>query len=434
MGFFLVASGILAGLVALYFLLKPKVKQFHVDVEPMEMKVMGINIFPILCFMFRSVPDGWRKSMITKQNAPKPGKAPLRDRYDCTGKSPYTTKEIKPGQIWQVQFDMENFGFTDKASKEEAKVMGMDPTTEKSQKTSMLAAAQFGDKALEVAKKDFETAQFWFNKETLADEEVFKVGCFPLNTFVVKLNSGSLLLYAPVRIRDEVGFGAWLDLLGPVEWIVVASSYHTLHIQSVAERYPNAKIIGSPAAEDKLNFVNGLIRKKFDYNSTDENDLKAANSKLEKEGVQLFCVDGDVACNAVVAIAHNIAIECDLIYGHHDGEGMFGLTKETFREFRPEDWIDRFTKYSIISKPSSPHGFLPNYRYQIMDPKSLGAMSYEMPAPDGSSCNIMANSLRKLLNLEFESAIGPHIQIQTRENFRKNIDAAWNWLDGKPLI
>lgn len=67
MGFFLVASGILAGLVALYFLLKPKVKQFHVDVEPMEMKVMGINIFPILCFMFRSVPDGWRKSMITKQ-------------------------------------------------------------------------------------------------------------------------------------------------------------------------------------------------------------------------------------------------------------------------------------------------------------------------------------------------------------------------------
>ena len=58
-----------------------------------------------------------------------------------------------------------------------------------------------------------------------------------LRTFVVKLNSGNLLLYAPIRIRDEVGFGKWIESLGKVEWIVVASCYHTLHLQNVIQRY-----------------------------------------------------------------------------------------------------------------------------------------------------------------------------------------------------
>ena len=325
---------------------------------------------------------------------------------------------------------------TNQKAKEEAKSFGMDPTSPKYQEKCLQGAAQFGEKAVEVAKKDLETAQYWYNKEIITDEEIFKAGSLSktLRCIVVKLNSGSLLVYAPVRIREEVEFGTWLDSLGPVEWIVVASSYHTLHIQSVAERYPNAKIIGAPAAEDKLNFVNALIRKKFDYNCTDENDLKAANAKLEKEGVKLFCVDGDVACNAVVVIAHNIALECDLVYGYHDGEGMLHMSKENFREFKPEDWGFRIFKFASMSKPNSPHGFLASYRYQMMDPNSLGAMAYEQPAPDGSTCKIMANSLRTLLKLEFESGLGPHINLQTREDFKKNIDAAWNWLDGKPLI
>jgi len=70
----------------------------------------------------------------------------------------------------------------------------------------------------------------------------------------------------------------------------------------------------------------------------------------------------------------------------------------------------------------------------MMDPNSLGAMSYDQPANDGSTCNVMANSLRDMLKLEFDSALGVHITLQTSEDFKKNIDAAWNWLDGKPLI
>jgi len=425
---------ILAGLLSLYFLLKPKVKPFHVAVKPVEMKMMGIDMFPVFHFMMSVMPDGMRKSTVTKQNAPKPGKDAPRDRYDCTGKTPYTIEEIKPGKIWQVTYDMENIALTNKAAKEEMKAFGMDQTDEKFQDKCRKAAALMGEDVLEVANKDFEMAKFWYTRDTLTGEEIFEAGPSSLKTFVVKLNSGSLLLYAPVRVRDEVGFGEWLASLGTVKWIVVASSYHTLNIKAAAERYPDAKIIGAPAAEDKLNFVNGLIRKKFDYRCTDKTELETVNSILEKEGVKLHYVNGDVACNAIIAIAHNIALECDLIYGHHDGEGMVHMSKEDFRKFKPEDWGLRLFQLGLISKPNSPFGFLPNYRFQMMDPNSFGAMSYDQPALDGSSCDVMANSLREILNLDFESGLGVHISFQSRDEFKKNIDAAWNWLDGKSLI
>jgi len=415
-------------------LFRTKVEPFHVEVEPLEMKMKGINMFPMMHFMMTSMSDSRRRNAVTKQNAPVPGKAVPRDRYDLTGKTPYTIEEIKPNKIWQVTYDMENRALSDKALAEEMKAFGMNPTEEKYQEKCLKAAGLFGNGALEVVKKDLETAKFWYGKENITGEEIMEAGPMSIKMFVVKLNSGALLLYAPVRIRQEVAFGDWLDKLGPVEWIVVASSYHTLNIRAVAERYPEAKIVGSPEAEDKLKFVNGLVRNKFDYNLTDRDDLEVANAKLAEEGVQLHYVEGDVACDAVVAIAHNIALECDLVYGHHDGEGLNQLTKEEFRKFKPEDWETRLFKFASISKPNSPHGFLPNYRYQMMDYNSLGGIDYDQPAKDGSTCGIMANSLRRILMLEFESSLGVHCNLQTRDEFRRNINAAWNWLDGNTLI
>ena len=123
-----------------------------------------------------------------------------------------------------------------------------------------------------------------------------------------------------------------------------------------------------------------------------------------------------------------------MIYGHHDGEGICHLSKEDFRKFKQEDWVYRLFMFASISKPNSPNGFLPNYRFQMIDPNSYGAMSYDQPASDGTSCDVMANSLREILNLEFESGLGVHISLQSGEEFKKNIDAAWNWLDGKSLL
>ena len=46
----------------------------------------------------------------------------------------------------------------------------------------------------------------------------------------------------------------------------------------------------------------------------------------------------------------------------------------------------------------------------------------------------MATSLRKVLALPFNRAAGVHFNKMDADKFRKSIDAAWNWLDGKPLL
>ena len=73
-------------------------------------------------------------------------------------------------------------------------------------------------------------------------------------------------------------------------------------------RFPKAKIIGTPASEAKLNHINALTRKRFEINCQDESQLSALNSVLEEEGVKIFYISGDVATNAIVLVAHEIAL------------------------------------------------------------------------------------------------------------------------------
>ena len=46
----------------------------------------------------------------------------------------------------------------------------------------------------------------------------------------------------------------------------------------------------------------------------------------------------------------------------------------------------------------------------------------------------MASSLRRVLALPFNKAAGVTFAKMDADEFRKNIDAAWNWLDGRPLL
>ena len=41
---------------------------------------------------------------------------------------------------------------------------------------------------------------------------------------------------------------------------------------------------------------------------------------------------------------------------------------------------------------------------------------------------------RAAMLLEFDSVVGVHFDHMAREDFRKTIDANWNWLDGRSLI
>ena len=189
-----------------------------------------------------------------------------------------------------------------------------------------------------------------------------------------------------------------------------------------------------------INDIGNMIRilkalDKFDYITTDEDDLKKINEILKKEGLEFFMMNGDMACNSLVGLVQEkVLLECDLLYGHDDGYGIVGLNKTTFEQWKPENWSSRIFKFSMIDKPNSPYGFLPNYRFWLMDPDSLGAMLYDPPVKDGSSCKEMAMSFRKILKLPFNIAVGVHFDQMDRDKFSKSLDVAWNWLDGKSLL
>ena len=114
--------------------------------------------------------------------------------------------------------------------------MGWDYSSEIFIRKILEGAASHGQKVVETAKKDIQIGLEWAEKKTFSDKERLEGYNRKLKTFVVKLNNGNLLLYAPVQIRDEVGFGTWIESIGKVEWIVVASCYHTLHLQNVLQR------------------------------------------------------------------------------------------------------------------------------------------------------------------------------------------------------
>ena len=133
---------------------------------------------------------------------------------------------------------MEDRSKIDPKAKKEAASFGSDYSNPEVQKKILAGAASDGEKALEQAKKDLEKMLTWWKKKEFTMEERFDLPSFNVNSTVVRLNSGGLLLYAPSRIREEGGFAAWLDSLGKVEWIVIGSSFHTLSLPNVLARYP----------------------------------------------------------------------------------------------------------------------------------------------------------------------------------------------------
>ena len=70
----------------------------------------------------------------------------------------------------------------------------------------------------------------------------------------------------------------------------------------------------------------------------------------------------------------------------------------------------------------------------MMDHTGVGRITYDPSALDGSSCATMADSLREILEKDFDAVLGVHFDTMTREDFRKSVDANWRWLDGRPLI
>jgi len=407
-------------------------KKLHIDVKPPTMHIGDVNILPAIKTCFGLLPESVRHSIILAAAAPASGIIP-RDRYEILGEEPYTVEEVSPN-VWRVGYDRENHFMVNEDAKMQAKMLGLDIQQEETAWRVMQGAEGFGREYSACAHKDIREARYWNSVAKIKDEDIMNVAKITENMVVVKLNDGSVMLYAPVKIHDETKFGQFLKNLGTVEWIVAPSSEHTLQLPSIIKKFPNAKVIGSKNAEKKLNYVNALERKQVDYDYTDENELREVNKMLKKEGVQFFYICGDVVTHSLFSIAHNVALECDLLYSHHDGEGFLMVDKKQFRALKPEDWSWRIFKFSLLSKPNSPNGFLPAYRFWFMDPSCMWQFQLTPPAEDGSSCKEMADSLRTALNQDFETAVGVHFNTMKGSDFKKSIDANWNWLDGQSLL
>ena len=124
-------------------------------------------------------------------------------RYDCVGEDPYTIVEVVPNKLWRVTYDMAM-----------TKAFGMDPNDPAYAAKVLAGAEQYGEKAVEVARQDVQKLVEAWAKDSYTDEEIYKLSAWSLNSFVIKLKSGSLLLYAPVKVREETGFAQWVDSLG----------------------------------------------------------------------------------------------------------------------------------------------------------------------------------------------------------------------------
>ena len=168
-------------------------------------------------------------------------------------------------------------------------------------------------------------------KQGKTAETIKAVGPFPQNMIVVKLNSGGVLLYSPVRVRQDCDLADWLKTLGPVKYVVLGSSAHTLQIPSVVKSFPDAKFVGSEGAWMKLNNFKGFPKNKPDFMSTNKQELEQLNKELEPEGVKFYNIDGDHATSALVGIAAKTAMEVDLIYSRHSG-GLFSMKEDDIDE------------------------------------------------------------------------------------------------------
>lgn len=117
-----------------------------------------------------------------------------------------------------------------------------------------------------------------------------------------------------------------------------------------------------------------------EYLSTDETFIEELNKILRKEGIKFFSINGDVLNNSLLCLVDNqILLESDLVFGHHDGHGIFDLDQEKLLQWKPEDYPTRLYKFWLLSKPNSPNGFLPRYNECIIIYKGVILCTYLLP-------------------------------------------------------
>mmetsp|Transcript_24857 Transcript_24857/g.52041 ORF Transcript_24857/g.52041 Transcript_24857/m.52041 type:complete len:439 (+) Transcript_24857:82-1398(+) len=388
---------------------------------------------PLPIRIIGKLPKAIRAPNLIKSSQPKPPK----DAIDVLGKNdpsapdPYDIVSIEEGKIWRVKYhflaDLE-------------KAAGLEAITGKSftDANTILANVPPEMKDIVAADLELQKRQLGMTQQ----ERVEKKYLSSQNMLVARLDakdeeSGKekLLVYNPCRMRPSIM--EWLDGVGTVSYIVSGSSAHTNQLCQASEAFPKAKIVCAELAEMKCTAI-GMRNADFVY--TKKEDLKSLNAALANDGgAELHYVEGDTFTHAALVLVHGHLFECDLIYGRHCKTRMAGTSKEQFEDAnRFSSASERSFWYTLIAGTASYTGCSPTYRVMGMDPRSpfCGVL---LECPKDDSCSRMAGSLRKVIGLKFDAALMVHGGGDApagipAEEFKKNIDANWNWLDGKPLI
>jgi len=432
-------GGLVSYIAANYYIDRLTSTPLHVkcELQP-ELKVYGFDLMPAVGAILKSIPESTRRNMFAKAGAPKTDDPP--DWFDLFGEDPYKVEEVVPGKVWSVRYLTANFMAFDLDAKAFQKIGGVDMMEESTGARIMRNAEQFGREVSHQARKDLESIIKFENmiiEKGQCDETVRTAGPVPLYMSVVKLNNGDLLLYSPVKIHDDVDFGRWLENLGVVKWIVLGTSAHSLQLPAVMKKYPEATYIASKDSWQKLVHFKGWKKQKADFEYDNPEDLERLNNLLSEEGIKFHFVKGDCCTQACIPIAHKTALECDIIYSLSNG-GFLDMSAENLICEEEADVANagkRLFRLALATKPTSPNGALPPYRFWIMDPLSpISCMIQTVPAKDGSSCTEMAQSLRTILSEEIDQASGVHTGPITGQVFRESVDLNWNWLDGQSLL
>jgi len=423
------AGGFATYIIGNYIIEKSTCKPLHIEVTKQpSIPVFGVNILPAIGAFFRALPESTRRKLINTQNAPK--SVNLEDWFDVFGKDPYAIEEIVPGKVWSVQFKFVNNSLFDPDAEKGMKILGLDYSSEEG-KNRILEAAELwrGQPGVEQAKKDI--AEVSRIKALIAEKGKCPETIAELPNIVymavVKLNNGDVLLYSPVKVRDETGFSEWLKNIGQVKWVVVGSSSHTLQLPGVITKFPDANYVVPMNAWDKLKNLKELNLKTYpEYDYTNPEELANLNTLLANEGVSMHHVNGDTITETLVVNAHGTALECDLVYSRPNGILM---------NEKDENSFGRLFNLALCKKPSSPNNALPPYRFWFMDPTcDLSVMQSLRPKKDGSTCTDMADSLRTVLKEDFDHAIGVHTGPIPGNDFKESLNHNWSWLDGKSLL
>jgi len=329
----------------------------------------------------------------------------LPDVQDVFGESPYDFRERVPGQVWSVlylyQCDPMMVRLTcGECQRAEVREQVLERCKDEEERGRLEEDLRRCDCAVKVT-----------SRETRAGG-LLKAGMKMENhMLVLRTSEGGLLLYSPVKIREEVK--SWLEGLGRVDFIVSPSSGHTCFVKSAKEAFPGAKVVCSDIAALKMKKA-GVAT---DINYTE--NVEALRTALEAD-FKVTAMDDMTRELVLLHKPSGTLCVCDLIYCSNL-EGP--LTPKDAQD--PEKWMGRlFSKLHFW--PQIGAGLLSVYRYQMLDPS--GGMP-TWPAVTRDSKHVLGQAILELLSrTDYTRVCSAHLEdTLDAALFRDLLRATWGW-------